>query len=462
MENTTETNLEKTPNKFGQWLKKSNSIRLFIIGVLTLVLLIPLFFVQNLIQERSVRQRQVINEINGKWGEEVLVLGPVLKLPYTTVAKRTITDPATKETCVETYEKTKNLFILPDRLDINAQVKPEIKKRGMYRTSVYTAKMKFAGNFSLPDLTAIDISRTDLIWKKAKVILKTSNLKGVREKVAINVNGHHYNLSSSYEPENKQDNNKVALNILESSPLRESDNAISKPLSFNLDLVMNGSEYLRFIPVGKTTTAQMTSPWLTNNFVGNYLPYNNDKQTKTGVDARWKVLDINRPFPKVFSQNLPELREYAFGVNFMVPVDEYQKSERSTKYGFLVIGLTFLIFFLIQTMSKIYMHPFNYLMIGLALVIFYTLLISISEHSGFLIAYLIAGLSVIVLITLYSKAILNRKFALFIMASLTMLYTFIYVIVQLENYALLVGSIGLFSILAAVMYTSRKLDWGSN
>jgi inner membrane protein len=146
----------------------------------------------------------------------------------------------------------------------------------------------------------------------------------------------------------------------------------------------------------------------------------------------------------------------------MVMVDEYQKSERSAKYGFLVIALTFLIFFLIQTLSKINIHPFQYLMIGLALTMFYTLLVSISEHSNFLKAYLIAGISVIGLITLYSKSILKTfKFPVFIGLSLTALYTFIYVIIQLENYALLVGSIGLFLILAIVMYVSRKIDWNN-
>jgi len=137
---------------------------------------------------------------------------------------------------------------------------------------------------------------------------------------------------------------------------------------------------------------------------------------------------------------MQNVKEYAFGVNFKIPIDEYQKSERSVKYGFLVIGLTFLVFFLIQTMSKINIHPFQYLMIGIALTMFYTLLISISEHSSYLKAYLIAGSAVITLISLYSKSILkNIKFPFFIGISLTVLYTFIFVIIQLESYSLLVG-----------------------
>jgi inner membrane protein len=141
-------------------------------------------------------------------------------------------------------------------------------------------------------------------------------------------------------------------------------------------------------------------------------------------------------------------------------VDEYQQNERASKYGFLVIGLTFLIFFLIQSISKINIHIFQYSMIGIALIMFYTLLISITEHSSFSFAYLVAGASVIIMISLYSISILkDRKFPTFIGISLSVLYTFIYVIIQLEDYALLVGSIGLFLILAAVMYFSRKIEW---
>jgi inner membrane protein len=157
---------------------------------------------------------------------------------------------------------------------------------------------------------------------------------------------------------------------------------------------------------------------------------------------------------------LPNLDAYLFGVKLIKTVDEYQQNERASKYGFLVIGLTFLIFFLIQTVSKINIHIFQYTMIGLALVMFYTLLISITEHSSFSFAYSIAATAVIALISLYSYSILkNRKFSLFITLALTALYSFIFVIIQLEDYALLVGSIGLFLILAAVMYFSRKIDW---
>ena len=226
---------------------------------------------------------------------------------------------------------------------------------------------------------------------------------------------------------------------------------------------MKGSKQLRFIPLGKETDVRIQSNWKTANFIGEFLPYNSDKITANGFDAKWKVLNINRPFSQQHLQQIPNLKKYAFGVNFLIPIDEYQKSERSAKYGFLVIGLTFLIFFLIQTMSTINMHPFQYLMIGIALTMFYILLLSISEHSSYLKAYLIAGTAVVTLITLYAKSILKTvKFTVFIGFSLSALYIFIFVIIQLENYALLVGSIGLFAILSGVMYASRKIDWENN
>jgi inner membrane protein len=262
--------------------------------------------------------------------------------------------------------------------------------------------------------------------------------------------------------ENHLNNSKetITLNNLETTALPIQSIQQIQHSNFNIQLNVSGSKQIRIIPIGKETNLSIKSDWKTANFIGNYLPSNSNKITENGFDAQWKVLHINRPFQQEYQTVLPDLNEYAFGVNFMIPVDEYQKSERSVKYGFLVISLTFLVFFLIQSISKINMHPFQYLMIGLALTMFYTLLISISEHSNFLKAYIVAGSAVIVLITLYSKSILKTfKFPIFIGISLLALYTFIYVIIQLENYALLVGSIGLFVILSIIMYASRKIDW---
>lgn len=454
---------KKNTNKFGHWLKTSNTARMLMVGLLIIVLLIPLSYIEDLIMERAIRQKDVISEINEKWGNEVLIYGPILKIPYKTFQEKTVTDKKTKKIYTETIEEIEYAYFFPEELEITSNVNPEEKSYGIYKTAVYQSNMDISGSFSRPDFSELDIMDEHIVWDKSKIILQTSNLKGVSEKVSINVNNNSYIFSSKYNGRINDIPKETTLHKLETKYLNKPDLPNTKNVNFKMLLNIKGSKQIRFIPIGKETKAQITSNWKTANFFGEFLPFNEDKINDNGFNAKWKVLDINRPFSQQYFNYLPSLIEFAFGVNFMIPVDEYQKSERSVKYGFLVIVLTFLVFFLIQTLSKIHIHPFQYLMIGMALTMFYTLLISISEHSNFLKAYLVAGISVVTLITLYSKSILKSfKFPLFIGSSLSILYAFIYIIIQLENYALLVGSIGLFLILALIMYVSRKIDWNNN
>lgn len=298
--------------------------------------------------------------------------------------------------------------------------------------------------------------------------MKTSNLKGVKNKIAMQVGEADILFLPKYKKSDSNEvyhSNFVAMHELQSPFLAQTNLFKEGKISFSSSMVVNGSSRIRFVPIGKQTQLHMTSNWKDPSFTGNFLPEEDgEKQiSEKGFSANWKVLQTNRQFEQSFFGSLPDLREFSFGTELLVPVDEYQKSERSVKYGYLVIALTFLVFFLLQTISKIHIHPFQYLMIGLAMVMFYTLLISISEHQNFLKAYLIAGSSVVALISVYSGSILkSSKFVLLILASLSTLYAFIFVIIQLESYALLVGSIGLFLILATVMLTSRKIDWSQS
>ncbi|MBI9040582.1 cell envelope integrity protein CreD [Lutibacter sp.] len=452
--------MEKQQNKFGNWLKTSLTARMLMIGILIIVLLIPLSFIVNLINERAIRQESVVNEINEKWGNEVLLYGPILKIPYKTYSEKIITAANSRENRTEKIESINYAYFFPEKLDMKATINPEEKKRGIYKTSVYKSEIAITGNFDKPNFSSIDINDENILWDKSIILIKTSNLKGINNQVEINFDNNSSPFFPKYEEVYNKLKDNIILNNLETNHLTKE--ALQKLTTnpFSLKLNISGSKQISIIPIGKETDLNIKSNWKTANFIGNFLPLNPDKISENGFNAKWKVLHINRPFQQEYYTALPNLNEFAFGVNFMIPVDEYQKSERSAKYGFLVISLTFLIFFLIQSISKINIHPFQYLMIGLALTMFYTLLISISEHSNFLKAYLIAGSSVIGLITLYSKSILkNFKFPIFIGLSLLALYTFIYVIIQLENYALLVGSLGLFIILSIIMYASIKIDW---
>lgn len=452
---------QKQQNKFGHWIKTSITARMLMVGFLVIILLIPLAYINSLISERSMRQQDVVNEINEKWGNEVLVYGPILKLPYKTYSETKTYNDKTKTYLTETTTHINYAYIFPESLDVTSNVNSKTLKRGNFESAVYTTAMDFKGFYTKPQLQLKDIKDEDIIWDKATVLIKTSNLKGIKNEMNLKLNDSSYTFETNFSDNPK--NYSGYLDELESGFLKESDVPKDANINFNFSIAYNGSKSIKVVPIGKTTTMHMSSNWADPSFTGNYLPDDETKEiTKDGFKANWKVLHINRAFSQQYLNKTPNLNKFAFGTKFVVMVDEYQKSERSAKYGFLVIGLTFLVFFLIQTMSKINIHPFQYLMIGLALTMFYTLLVSISEHSDFLKAYLVAGVSVVALITLYSKSILKTfKFPLFIGLSLTALYTFIYVIIQLENYALLVGSVGLFIILAIVMFVSRKIDWNN-
>ena len=414
---------------------RSTTAKIIMVGVLTLVLLIPLQYVKNLIEERSQSQKKTEEGITRQWGDNVYIYGPVLKVPY------------------QTSSSIEYAYLFPEKLAADADVQSESRRQSMYEASIFNAKVKFAGNFGTPDLSKVAILPENLQWERATILMNTNGLKSIRGAVAVNFNGTKYTM----EPVANEDTGDSLIS-LETKPINLSA-ARSGKMPFSMDVSYSGTKRLGIAPIGKITETKMTSNWHSPKFSGYILP---EKQSVSdnGFNANWKISQLNRPFAQQHLGKLPNLKGYSFYVDLLIPVDEYQQNMRASKYGFLVIGLTFLIFFLIQSISKISIHIFQYTMIGLALVMFYTLLISITEHSSFRTAYLIAGISVVAMITLYSISILkDRKFPMFIGASLSALYTFIYVIIQLENYALLAGSIGLFLILGAVMYFSRKIDW---
>ena len=428
---------------------ESSTTKFIVVGLLTLLMLIPLQFVKYLIVERKGNQQEVLNEIGQTWGNEVDVTGPIIKVPYR-VLNETVSLNANNQQIKTQKWETVFAYFLPENLDITSDVNCEKKNRNNYEATVFKSKMHFRGVFKKPVFK--DVSPENIQWDKAQLMMKTTNLKSMIGGEKINFNQTVLPFEMTY---NKNDNN---IQVLETPTFDLSQ--INEDMTFDYQVVYKGSRAISLIPIGKKSVFSMTSNWQHPNFKGYFSRINDDKPTDNGFVAKWEINQLNRPFPQAFYGNMPELSQYNCETQFMIQVDEYQQNERASKYGFLVIGLTFLVFFLIQMMSKINIHFFQYTMIGIALVLFYTLLISITEHSSFGLAYLIAALAVIVMISLYSVSILKSKvFPLFIGISLSALYGFIFVIIQLENYALLVGSIGLFLILGAVMYFSRKIEW---
>ncbi len=450
--------METKKQRIGNWFKTSISAKMLTVGFIFIILLMPLGLVKDLIRERGFRQTDVINEINSKWGNEVSLYGPIIKVPYKTYVEEKTVIPNTTTVLSNYKEIMHTAYFFPEDLNINTNVQTKPLERGIYESVVYSTDININGSFSEFDFSSKEIPEEDILWKKATVIFKTSNLKGIQNEIAIELNNKKHVLKPKFNT-----NNSSHMNTLETGFVENISSSNEKDQPFSMQIKINGSKSLQFIPTGKETIVKMKSDWHSPSFNGNYLPDTDTKKiSKNGFEAQWKILETNRQFGQQFFDQLPNLNAYSFGTDLIIPIDDYQKTERTSKYGILIIGLTLLIFLLIQIISKIDIHPFQYLMIGLSLVMFYTLLISISEHQNFLQAYLIAGISVLTLITLYSKTILkNRKFTGLIFGSMAALYAFIFVIIQLESYALLVGSIGLFIILAIIMFTTKKIDWSN-
>ena len=277
-----------------------------------------------------------------------------------------------------------------------------------------------------------------------------SDMKGVSDQVQFSWNGN----TAEVQP-GKKYCTTLSQGFHIKSPLKQDINTYN----FTCDLRLNGNTEIGFTPLGKNTTARIRADWEHPGFIGDYLPSKREI-SPDGFSAEWQVLHLNRDIPQyTYNKQIP-FDNTAFGVQLILPVDQYQKTMRTVKYAIMFIGLTFLAFFLIEILNGKMLHPIQYLLVGSGLVLFYILLLSLSEHLFFPLAYSIASLSLILLISLYSRAILrDTRFMMIISSVLTLLYGFLYVDLQLEDYALLLGSIGLFVILAAVMYLTRNLNW---
>jgi inner membrane protein len=229
--------------------------------------------------------------------------------------------------------------------------------------------------------------------------------------------------------------------------------------SSTIHLNLKGSTLLNFVPIGKTTHVSLSGPWASPSFDGEFIPVSRNI-TETGFTADWKVLHFNRPFSQQWTGTHQKISGSEFGVKLLIPVDQYQKSIRTAKYGILVILLTFISLLMVEIMKKVRIHPFQYILIGAALIIYYSLLLSLSEHLGYDLAYLVASVATVTLIIWYSVTFLGDKRTITLFGTLMVFfYGFIFVIIQQQDYSLLLGSIGLFAIVGLIMYFSRNIQW---
>lgn len=439
------------------WQKSKLLIKGLIIGVLVLLLMIPTYFVQDLVKEREDRQKEAVAEVSGKWAGRQTITGPVLVLPYWHIqpdtARRNI--PVKKYAC-----------FLPDRLDVNATVTPQEKHRGIYKVMLYNSKTKMEGSFAEISPGLLNIPVEDIIWNEAFVKMHISDTRGLNSELQLKWKDTLVNLTPLVQGDPGSAGSLGA-------PLKLSSPADLANIRFTTEINLNGSEQLLITPVGRTTVVNLDSRWPNPSFTGNSLPQDhliND----SGFSASWTSLSHTRKFPQQWKDNAFSFGDHtqesvdtgnsilqsSFGMNLFIPVNGYQKTMRSVKYAILCILLTFTAFFLIETTNGKSVHPVHYALIGFALILFYTLLLSFSEYTGFNIAYGIAAVATIGLITWFVKGLLGSgRLSLLLSFVLVLLYSYVFTILQLQDYALLLGSIGLFLTLAIVMYFSRRIQW---
>lgn len=428
-------------------LKSNIYFKVGIIFFLILILMIPTSMVESLIHEREGVQTKAIDEVSSKWGNGQTISGPFISIPF----DKYVTHFNVKDSINETIKLKEWAHFLPEELIIEGNIIPEKRYRGIYEVVVYESKLKIQGNFNNIDFKKFDIDKENVHFDKATVNIGIDDLKGIEKQVTINWNNKDISFNSGTSTKHI-----ITSGINAIVPIRK-DSIANYIFSTEIDL--KGSQYLYFTPVGKTTDVNITSNWNTPSFTGMYLP---DERaiSNMGFNSKWNILHLNRNFPQEWIGNKYYIGSSSFGTDLLLPVDNYKKSYRVARYAILFLALTFTTFFFVEIMRKVFIHPIQYLLVGIAIIVFYTLLLSVSEHMKFNLAYIISSILTISLVSLYTIAILKSKqIGFLIFGILLIMYSFIFTIIQLEDYALLIGSIGMFTILCVVMYYSRKIDW---
>jgi inner membrane protein len=444
----------KPPVLKGESMAHSAIGRLAIMSLLTLFLMVPMTMVDSMVRERSSRRDEAVQEVGESWGGRQTISGPVLIVPYT----QSWTDERGRAQSV-----SGQAYFLPSEVRADAVVNTQPRSRGIFDVVVYTTTLKVEGTFMRPDLDWLRPVPTDVRWADAIVTVGVSDPKALTRRAALSMP----TTSGTGAPfvGGMVDVGLFAAGVRAPARGLESiQSGAAVPFAFTLEL--RGTRDLRFLPAAEETTVKVSSAWPHASFVGARLP---EPRTTgaAGFTAEWHVPDFGRPFPSRWigddtnRQKLAALAEVStFGVNLSQPVDIYQQSERAVKYALLFIVLTFLVFFLWELFRFALLHPMQYVFVGFALCVFYLLLLSLSEHIGFDVAYGASAGVTTILISGYAGAVLNGwRQGSSVATALLVLYGFLYLLLRLEDYALLAGSIGLFLVLAGVMYLTRRMNW---
>lgn len=431
-----------------QLSSRSTSVKVTIIGFLILVLLLPVGMIENLIFDRSNSRSVAELDIKNSWGGDQTVTGPILRLPYT-VQKQTVYGSP--------YAEERVVHLLADELLVTADVATEIRYRGIHKVPVFNADVNVSGRIDLDALESFGITAEQVRWSGAEIFLGVSDPKAISETPVIIANGSDVNFMAS-----GNGIEGLAPHLGATLGQRLETAQWGSELVLDISVAVNGSGSLRFLPLAENATVTMSANWASPGFIGRRLPAAREIR-EDGFEASWRASSLGRDLPAIWADDHPaqvSAIEGAFGARLIQPVGLYQLIDRATKYAVLFIGLSFVTYFLMEVLGNLKLHPLQYLLVGVANTLFYLMLLSLSEHVGFDLAYGLSALASAALIAGYSAAILVRRTrAVVIAAVLAGLYGFLYLTLKAESFALLAGSIGLWFILAAIMYLTRGINW---
>lgn len=428
------------------------AIKLLVILGLTLLLLVPLAFIGGLNAERRAHRDDVVKDIAASSAYEQSVTGPLLVVPYLHTVRTWEDDPRTGQRVEREREERGALHFLPERLEVDGKLVTERRFRGIYEARLYTLQAGLKGYFVIPPNYGLPTARLAEYRLEAPALaLGIADVRGIRNDVPLQVNGQAIPLAAG-------SGSKVL-----GTGLHATVPAVPR-LDFKLDLVLQGTSALHFAPVGRQTEVRLQSDWPHPGFTGDFLPV--ERQVRPdGFNAHWQA--------SFFSTNIEQLltacaedgdcegfQGRRFSVSFIDPVDHYAKMNRAVTYALLFVVLTFAAFFLFEVLRHLPVHPIQYGLVGLALALFFLLLLSLAEHLGFARAYLVSATTCVGLLGFYIRHVLHSlRLGAGFAVGLAALYGLLYLLLRLEDYALLVGALLLFGTLAAVMVLTRRIDW---
>jgi inner membrane protein len=434
---------------------RSPGFKFFLIAFLILLLLIPLLIVGGLVSEREGRSREVMSEVANTWGGVQQLSGPFIVVPYLVRFETKEGDKVIQQT------QERRAVFLPEALDITSKGKSNVLHRSIFDVNVYTAELTLEGSFAVPDIADVDPNAISVRWRDALFVLGLSDVSGLKEAATLTVNGGDkvafapsVGLPGIYM-------NGMHAKLSSASSVIEGE-AAPKAFKFHAALIFSGSGALQFSPAARETQVAMTSDWPHPSFMGAFLPVEREISAQ-GFSAKWRVPHLARSVPNAWMLSdggLDRFSQHLFGVTFYQPVDFYDLVMRAVKYGVLFLAAGFMGVFVLELLSEKRVHAVQYLFVGIAMVFFFVLLLSLAEHLGFTKAYIIASAATGGMLSTYVyKALDSARSGLLMAAMFALLYGFLYLILQLEDYALLAGALLGFAALTAIMFATLKVDW---